>query len=482
MQVPLSQPLLWPQMQMAPPTEQYITAQTPSHGMVFPQPLGQETLVSVPIMLKNGWVVPGIPQPNPHPAAAYVSTPVQYVAVQTRFNVESGGAEKQLTAEQFVTRPILIPRGPASRGNHVSVCGRSLRGNNYATRRPSEENCDDTPVKKLSFDTRTSLKKEVGTYKDRDDYILQSIEYYFSDENLSKNAYLLKQVLQEDGYISLKRVAALKRVKLYTRDDQVVAQCIRRSEKLELNENGTMVRRKDPLPANIEPPRFVRSVIAINLPMEIPTIESVTSLFATYGDLTQVRIIKPGKKLPSYLMDYQGWIPDLGKKYCALVEFESQDEAQNACREINMKNRSNESLRVALLKPGARLRRTLYRKYKGFKNCQATFSGTEFEKSNLKPKYPDVSSQEYDASCSGSGSESEIGSRDEKYRNHPTEKASGSDSGCCPSNDEDISAGITYNTKQNDCTQHCDFKSITSFTSHSITTSEAYIGSVNSTF
>ena len=30
--------------------------------------------------------------------------------------------------------------------------------------------------------------------KDRDKYILQNIEYHFSDENLSKNAYLLKQV------------------------------------------------------------------------------------------------------------------------------------------------------------------------------------------------------------------------------------------------------------------------------------------------
>ena len=68
---------------------------------------------------------------------------------------------------------------------------------------------------------------------------------------------------------------------------------------------GVQVRRKQPLPANIEPPRFVRSVIAINLPMSSPTIESVTSLFAAYGDLTQVRILKPGKKLPSYLTDYQ---------------------------------------------------------------------------------------------------------------------------------------------------------------------------------
>jgi len=59
------------------------------------------------------------------------------------------------------------------------------------------------------------------------------------------------------------------------------------------------------------------------------------------------------------------WVPDLGQEYCALVEFETQESAQNACREINMKNREQKTFRVALLKPGARLRRTLYRKYKG---------------------------------------------------------------------------------------------------------------------
>ena len=64
--------------------------------------------------------------------------------------------------------------------------------------------------------------------------------FTFFSASLNPRSIIL-QVLQEDGYISIKRVAALKRVKLYTRDDQVVTQCIRRSDKLELNEDGTMV-------------------------------------------------------------------------------------------------------------------------------------------------------------------------------------------------------------------------------------------------
>ena len=58
------------------------------------------------------------------------------------------------------------------------------------------------------------------------------------------------------------------------------------------------------------------------------------------------------------------WVPDLGVNHCAIVEFETQEQAQAACREINMINRADGKLRVALLKPGARIRRTLYRKYK----------------------------------------------------------------------------------------------------------------------
>lgn len=54
----------------------------------------------------------------------------------------------------------------------------------------------------------------------------------------------------------------------------------------------------------MEAPRFIRSVLAINLPNDNPSVEDVTSLFAPFGDLTQVRVLRPGKTLPPYLKDY----------------------------------------------------------------------------------------------------------------------------------------------------------------------------------
>lgn len=142
-----------------------------------------------------------------------------------------------------------------------------------------------------------------------------------------------------------------------------VASAVRRSTLLELSRDGTLVKRVLK-PACLEPPKPIQTVLAINLEMETPTVESVTNLFAKYGELTQIRIIRPSSSLPTYLKEFTMWVPDLGVNHCAIVEFETQEQAQAACREINMINRADGKLRVALLKPGARIRRTLYRKYK----------------------------------------------------------------------------------------------------------------------
>lgn len=193
--------------------------------------------------------------------------------------------------------------------------------------------------------------------------MVEVLEGYFSDEGLKRNQFLAKQLqLNPDG-IPLKKVAAMRRVKALTRDLLTVASAVRRSPILELSRDGSLVRRIVK-PSLLEPPKPIRTVLAINLGTNTPTVESVTSAFAKYGELTQVRVIRPTSSLPNYLKEFTMWVPDLGNTTCAVIEFETQEEAQAACREINMANRMEGKLRVALLKPGARIRRTLYRTYK----------------------------------------------------------------------------------------------------------------------
>lgn len=78
--------------------------------------------------------------------------------------------------------------------------------------------------------------------------IISQVESMFSDEHLSKDGFLLKHVRRRsDGFVSLKLVAGLRKVKQISREFPVVLNALRDSSKLEINGDGTKVRRVEPL-------------------------------------------------------------------------------------------------------------------------------------------------------------------------------------------------------------------------------------------
>merc|ERR1712178_458493 len=82
------------------------------------------------------------------------------------------------------------------------------------------------------------------------------------------------------------------------------------------------------------------------------------STFSKYGEIGLVRLLKPGKEIPSDLRNYATQVPDIGKSLCAVVDFEQSDAALQAVR--CLKEKLVESgMRLALL--GPRVRRTLYK-------------------------------------------------------------------------------------------------------------------------
>ena len=93
---------------------------------------------------------------------------------------------------------------------------------------------------------------------------------------------------------------------------------------------GTKVRRIEPLPAYDEA-RPTRTVIAVNLPTDKLTVESVAELFSAHGVVALVRILRPGKPLPPDIKRFQAKHPELGQTVCAVVEFESYESAGSAC-------------------------------------------------------------------------------------------------------------------------------------------------------
>ncbi|XP_069681668.1 la-related protein 6 [Periplaneta americana] len=160
--------------------------------------------------------------------------------------------------------------------------------------------------------------------------IVAQVEFYFSDVNISKDAFLLKHVRRnKEGFVSLKLISSFKRVKHLAKDWRVVAAALARSTKLQINDAGTKLRRLAPLPAYDETTPS-RTVVAAPLPHDRPTIESVAQLFACHGDVALVRILRPGNPVPADARAFLARRPELTGVVCALVEFATAEVAQRA--------------------------------------------------------------------------------------------------------------------------------------------------------
>lgn len=170
------------------------------------------------------------------------------------------------------------------------------------------------------------------------DRIIKQVEFYFSDANILKDAFLLKHVRRNKmGYVSLKLITSFKKMKSLTKDYRVVAYSLRQSDLLEVNEEGKKVRRKNPLPEYDETTPS-RSVVVINLPMENPTIENIAEMFSKCGEVALIRIIKPNSSIPQDVKKHINKHPEIGTSICAVVEFEKHEHAQKAVETMSNKD------------------------------------------------------------------------------------------------------------------------------------------------
>ena len=162
--------------------------------------------------------------------------------------------------------------------------------------------------------------------------IVSQVEFYFSDANITKDAFLLKHVRRnKEGYVSLKLISSFKRVKHLTKDWRVVAEALKRSTKLEINDLGTKLRRIEPLPAYDETTPS-RTVVAVRMPIERPSVENVSRLFAGCGEIALVRVLRPGNPVPADVRQFLNKNPSLVNCVCALVEFTESESAREALR------------------------------------------------------------------------------------------------------------------------------------------------------
>lgn len=161
--------------------------------------------------------------------------------------------------------------------------------------------------------------------------IVEQVEFYFSDESLLKDAFLLKHVRRnKEGFVSLKLVSSFKRVRALVKDWRVVGVAIKRkSKKIELNDIETKIRRIEQLPLYDETTPS-RTVVATNLPFDKLTIEKVSDIFSKCGEIALVRILRPNCPIPADVRQFVNKHPELQQNECALVEFVESASARHA--------------------------------------------------------------------------------------------------------------------------------------------------------
>ena len=197
-------------------------------------------------------------------------------------------------------------------------------------------------------------QRSVGEFRIPEDSlrvkIIQQVEYYFSDKNILKDAFLLKHVRRHKfGYVNIKLIATFKKLKSLSSDYRVVAHCLRNSDVLEVNDTGLKVRRKNPLPDYDETVPS-RTLVVINLPPEHNTIESVAELFCKCGDVVLIRILRPGKTVPADIKKYVFMREEIMTTVCAVIGFESHEHAKAAYSFIGSSNIMKQGMRVTILR------------------------------------------------------------------------------------------------------------------------------------
>ncbi|NWW89201.1 LARP6 protein, partial [Rhynochetos jubatus] len=176
--------------------------------------------------------------------------------------------------------------------------------------------------------------------------LIAQIEYYFSDENLEKDAFLLKHVRRNKmGYVSVKLLTSFKKVKHLTCDWRTTAYALKYSDTLELNDDNRKVRRSTPVPmfpSENFPTRMllvydihmISELQALNKQqngcMQERLMEHLLKAFVTFGVISSVRILKPGRELPPDIRRVSSRYTQLGTQDCAIIEFEEVDAAVRA--------------------------------------------------------------------------------------------------------------------------------------------------------
>jgi len=285
--------------------------------------------------------------------------------------------------------------------------------------------------------------------------IVDHVEFYFSDANVAKDKFLLKHIRRnKEGYVSLKLVSSFKKVRQVTKDWRVVAYALNKvSTKIQANDLGTKIRRVEPLPPMDDTPQTC-AVLALSLPLEKPTIQNVSELFAACGEIALLRLVRAGATIPQDIKTLAAKHPALNDSHCACIEFESADGAK-AALELN----TEDGMKVVPVLPEKKKEEKQPQQQKNSRpNSRRNSTSSNAPSVNSRPNSRKNSTQQQHQyikgrkiSTSGNGSDGENGT----YMRQPRRKCVSLPQTQCP-NLRELSAVVEarrFRPKSKSCTE-----------------------------
>ncbi|KAF8773579.1 La-related protein 6 like protein [Argiope bruennichi] len=164
--------------------------------------------------------------------------------------------------------------------------------------------------------------------------ILKQVEFLFSDANIYKDKFLLKHIRRnKDGYVSLKLISSLRKVKALTKNWRIVAHSLEKSKKLQLNDEKTKIRRVDPLLPDDDADS--KKVIIFKFSASNLSNEDIKIYLKKFGTVVDITVMNSTPQTSKFSLKQRPYLcRNISSSGFAIVEFSSADEASSAVHHI----------------------------------------------------------------------------------------------------------------------------------------------------
>eukprot|EP00262_Sarcandra_glabra_P003583 TRINITY_DN1432_c0_g1_i4.p1 TRINITY_DN1432_c0_g1~~TRINITY_DN1432_c0_g1_i4.p1 ORF type:complete len:362 (+),score=97.30 TRINITY_DN1432_c0_g1_i4:78-1163(+) len=179
------------------------------------------------------------------------------------------------------------------------------------------------------------------------DKIIKQVEFYFSDENLPSDKFLMKYVKKDkQGFVPIAVIASFRKMKKLVHDNSLLEAALRASSQLVVSSDGKKVKRMHPLSAIDIVDAKSCTVLVENLPEDY-TADNIQRIFGDVGKVKNISIRNPQSVQGSTKVSKAEMA--ISSKLHALVEYETAEAAEKSVATLNDEKNWRSGMRVELL-------------------------------------------------------------------------------------------------------------------------------------